>query len=119
MGKRGIDMKKIELEYAGIKAKCRNAREEKLVRIFNSTIDNCIEHMRERDSIGEALLRVKGLTHWETEQLQGMLSAMYYLGMLETPFSAPHEVMLRGYIKRTNRVPDIWTELYGERDAIG
>lgn len=117
MGKRGIDMKKIELEYAGIKATCRNAREEKLVRIFNSTIDDCIEHMRERDSIGEELLKVKGVVHWETEQLQGMLSAMYFLGMLEKPFSAPHEVMLRGYIKKTNRVPDIWTELYGEREA--
>ena len=112
-------MKKIELEYAGIKATCRNAREEKLVRIFNSTVDDCIEHMRERDSIGEALLRVKGLTHWVTEQLQGMLSAMYFLGMLEKPFSAPHKVMLEGYIRATKRVPDVWVELYGERDAIG
>ena len=110
-------MREVKLKYTDVVVKCRNDREMHLVGIYNNEIDRLIRHMVNKDSIGEKMFEFGGLVAYFIHEFDGMLSAMYFLHMLDEPWHNSHKEVLDGYIQKTGHTPEIYKMLYTDDDG--
>ena len=86
MTRRTKKMKKTKIKFMGVEVKVYNTREERLVRILNENLGRICEYWDDpewRESFDR-----HGSEHWMFERADGLLTAMYFMGLIQDPTSS-------------------------------